>query len=207
MTTSTPPHNLCEVIDATKAYMQNEAITTRELLRYIKGPDFPTGGIVTNKDELLQIYETGTGKIKIRGKVEFEKTKGGKTNVVITEIPYTMIGINISKFLSDVAALSETKKTGDIVDISNQSSKEGIRIVIELRKDADPENFVNLLYKRPGWRILLVSICWLFTTAGRKPWDYGKLSGQMWISSLRWHGVNILTCLQRNRRKRKSREV
>ena len=148
MTTSTPPHNLCEVIDATKAYMQNEAITTRELLRYIKGPDFPTGGIVTNKDELLQIYETGTGKIKIRGKVEFEKTKGGKTNVVITEIPYTMIGINISKFLSDVAALSETKKTGDIVDISNQSSKEGIRIVIELRKDADPENFVNLLYKK-----------------------------------------------------------
>ncbi len=148
MTTSTPPHNLCEVIDATKAYMQNEAITTRELLRYIKGPDFPTGGIVTNKDELLQIYETGTGKIKIRGKVEFEKTKGGKTNVVITEIPYTMIGMNISKFLSDVAALSETKKTGDIVDISNQSSKEGIRIVIELRKDADPENFVNLLYKK-----------------------------------------------------------
>ena len=148
MTTSTPPHNLCEVIDATKAYMQNEAITTQELLRYIKGPDFPTGGVVTNKDELLQIYETGTGKIKIRGKVEFEKTKGGKTNVVITEIPYTMIGMNISKFLSDVAALSETKKTGDIVDISNQSSKEGIRIVIELRKDADPENFVNLLYKK-----------------------------------------------------------
>lgn len=112
MTTSTPPHNLCEVIDATKAYMQNEAITTRELLRYIKGPDFPTGGIVTNKDELLQIYETGTGKIKIRGKVEFEKTKGGKTNVVITEIPYTMIGMNISKFLSDVAALPKQKRQG-----------------------------------------------------------------------------------------------
>ena len=148
MTTSTPPHNLCEVIDATKAYMQNEAITTAELLRYLKGPDFPTGGIVINKDELLNIYETGVGKLKLRGKVEFEKLKGGKTNVVITEIPYTMIGMNISKFLSDVAALSETKKTQDIVDISNQSSKEGIRIVIELRKDADPENFVNLLYKK-----------------------------------------------------------
>ena len=148
MTTSTPPHNLCEVIDATKAYMLDENISTRELMRYIKGPDFPTGGIVTNKDELLSIYETGTGKIKIRGKVEFEKTKGGKTNVVITEIPYPMIGMNIAKFLQDVAALSETKKTQDIVDISNQSSKEGIRIVIELRKDADPENFVNLLYKK-----------------------------------------------------------
>lgn len=148
MTTSTPPHNLCEVIDAMKAYMQDESTSTAELMRYLKGPDFPTGGVVINKDELLDIYETGVGKIKLRGKVEYEKSKGGKTNVVITEIPYTMIGMNISKFLSDVAALAETKKTMDIVDISNQSSKEGIRIVIELKKDADPENFVNLLYKK-----------------------------------------------------------
>ncbi len=148
MATSTPPHNLGEVIDAMKAYMQNEAITTKELMRYLKGPDFPTGGIVTNKDDLLNIYETGVGKIKVRGKVEFEKQKNGKTNVVITEIPYPMIGMNISKFLSDVAGLVETKKTQDVTDISNQSSKEGIRIVIELRKDADAENFVNLLYKK-----------------------------------------------------------
>ena len=148
MATSIPPHNLTEVIDATKAYMLNENITTRELMRYIQGPDFPTGGIVINKDELVDIYETGSGKIKLRGKVEIEKAKGGKTNVVITQIPYTMIGANISKFLMDVAALSETKKTADIVDISNQSSKEGIRIVIELRKDADAENFVNMLYKK-----------------------------------------------------------
>ena len=148
MTTSTPPHNLAEVIDATKAYMLDENISTRELMRYVKGPDFPTGGIVINQDELLNIYETGTGKIKIRGKVEVEKVKGGKTNLVITEIPYTMIGANISKFLSDVAALAESKKTQDIVDISNQSSKEGIRIVIELRKDTDVENFKNLLYKK-----------------------------------------------------------
>ena len=148
MATNTPPHNLGEVIDAMKAYMLNESITTRELMRHLKGPDFPTGGIVTNKDELPEIYETGVGKIKIRGKVEFEHVKGGKTNVVITEIPYTMIGSGISKFLSDVAALVETKKTQDVVDISNQSSKEGIRIVIELKKDADAENFVNLLYKK-----------------------------------------------------------
>ena len=148
MATSIPPHNLGEVIDAVKAYMLNNEITTKELMRYLKGPDFPTGGIIINKDELEDIYETGTGKIKLRGKVEFQKGKAGKTNVVITEIPYTMIGANIAKFLSDVAALSETKKTQDIVDISNQSSKEGIRIVIELRKDADPENFVNMLYKK-----------------------------------------------------------
>ena len=145
MATSIPPHNLGEAV---KAYMLNNEITTKELMRYLKGPDFPTGGIVINKDELEEIYETGTGKIKLRGKVEFQKGKAGKTNVVITEIPYTMIGANIAKFLSDVAALSETKKTQDIVDISNQSSKEGIRIVIELRKDADPENFVNMLYKK-----------------------------------------------------------
>ncbi|MCI5585390.1 MAG: DNA topoisomerase 4 subunit A [Lachnospiraceae bacterium] len=148
MATSIPPHNLGEVIDATKAYMMNEQISTRELMRYIKGPDFPTGGIVTNKDELLSIYETGTGKIKIRGKVDIEKGKGGKTNVVISQIPYPMIGANISRFLSDVAALSESKKTMDIVDISNQSSKEGIRIVIELKRDADATNFINMLYKK-----------------------------------------------------------
>lgn len=148
MATSIPPHNLGEVIDAVKAYMNDNNITTRELMRYMKGPDFPTGGIVINKDELPEIYETGSGKVKLRGKVEIEKGKGGKTNVVITEIPYTMIGMGIGKFLSDVASLAETKKTMDIVDITNQSSKEGIRIVIELRRDADVQNFINMLYKK-----------------------------------------------------------
>ncbi|EOS33199.1 hypothetical protein C804_02388 [Lachnospiraceae bacterium A4] len=148
MVTSIPPHNLGEVIEATKAYMMNENISTRELMKYVKGPDFPTGGIVCNKDDLLSIYETGTGKIKLRGKVEIEKTKGGKLNLVITEIPYTMIGANIGKFLQDVASLYEQKKAPEIIDISNQSSKEGIRIVIELKKDTDVENFKNLLYKK-----------------------------------------------------------
>ncbi len=148
MATSVPTHNLCEVIDAAKAFMRDESMTTRELMKYIKGPDFPTGGIVCNQDDLLDIYETGTGKLRLRGTVVKEKGKAGKTNVVITEIPYTMIGANISKFLFDVAALAETKKTNDIVDITNQSSKEGIRIVIELRKDADVDNFINLLYKK-----------------------------------------------------------
>ncbi len=148
MATSIPPHNLGEVLDATKAYMKNPDISTKELMQYLKGPDFPTGGVIVNQSDLLQIYETGMGKIKVRGKVEVEKVKGGKTNIVITEIPYPMIGLNISKFLQEVANLSETKKTNDIVDISNQSSKEGIRIVIELKKDADTQNFINLLYKK-----------------------------------------------------------
>ena len=148
MATSIPTHNLSEVIDAVKAYMKNQDITTKQLMKYIKGPDFPTGGIVVNKDDLPAIYESGTGKIKIRGKVELEEGKGGKKRLVISEIPYTMIGSGIGKFLNDVAALVETKKTNDIVDISNQSSKEGIRIVLELRKDADVENLKNMLYKK-----------------------------------------------------------
>ena len=148
MATSIPTHNLGEVIDAVKAYIKNSDISVKGLMRYMKGPDFPTGGIVVNKDELLSIYETGTGKIRIRGKVEVEKLKGGKKQLVITEIPYTMLGANIGKFLNDVAALVESRKTTDITDISNQSSKEGIRIVLELKKDADVENLKNMLYKK-----------------------------------------------------------
>ena len=148
MVTSTPPHNLGEVIDAVKAYMKNDKLTTADLMQYIQGPDFPTGGIVTNKDELLNIYETGSGKIKLRGRVEVEQDKGGKLRLVITEIPYTMIGANIGKFLNDVYALVESKKTTDIIDISNQSSKEGIRIVLELKKQTDVDNLLALLYKK-----------------------------------------------------------
>ena len=148
MATSIPTHNLGEVIDAVKAYMKNDEISTKQLMRYVKGPDFPTGGIVINKDELSDIYESGTGKIKLRGKVEIEEMKGGRKRLVITEIPYTMIGAGIGKFLNDVIGLVESKKTSDITDVSNQSSKEGIRIVIELKKGAAVENLTNMLYKK-----------------------------------------------------------
>ena len=148
MATSIPPHNLGEVVDAVKAYMKNNDISVKGLMRYLKGPDFPTGGLVVNKDDLLKIYETGTGKLRVRGKVETVKQKGGRQQLVITEIPYTMIGANIGKFLNDIASLVESKKTTDIVDISNQSSKEGIRIVLDLKRDADVENLTNMLYKK-----------------------------------------------------------
>ncbi len=148
MVTSIPPHNLGEVIDAVIALIEKGDLTDEELMEIIPGPDFPTGGIVTNKDELAEIYRTGTGKIRVRGKVEVEQARGGKTRLVITEIPYTMLGANIGKFLNDIAALAETKKAPDITDISNQSSKDGIRIVLELRKGADIENLKNLLYKK-----------------------------------------------------------
>lgn len=150
MTTSIPPHNLSEVVDGVKAYMDNPDITTEELMEYVKGPDFPTGGIVVNQKELRNIYETGSGKMKLRGKVHFEKAKkrSERDKLVITEIPYTMIGANISKFIADVVGLIENKTTSDIVDVSNESSKEGIRIVLELRRNADVERLENLLYKK-----------------------------------------------------------
>ena len=148
MATSIPPHNFGEVIDGVIAYMKNPDITTAEMMQYIPGPDFPTGGIIANKDDLPAIYESGIGKIKIRGKIEIEKGKGGKDRMVITEIPYTMIGANIGKFLNDVYGLVESKATSDITDITNQSSKEGIRIVLELKKGADIEALENLLYKK-----------------------------------------------------------
>ena len=148
MATSIPPHNLTEALNGVIAYMKNPDINTEQMMEYIPGPDFPTGGIVANKDDLLAIYSTGAGKIKVRGKVEVEQMKGGKTRLVITEIPYTMIGANIGKFLNDVYSLVETKKTSDIVDITNQSSKEGIRIVLDLKKGADVEALENLLYKK-----------------------------------------------------------
>ncbi|MEE0595082.1 MAG: DNA topoisomerase (ATP-hydrolyzing) [Agathobacter sp.] len=148
MATSIPPHNFGEVVDGVIAYMKNPDINTAEMMEYIKGPDFPTGGIIANKDDLPAIYESGVGKIKVRGKVEVEQVKGGKQRLVITEIPYTMIGANIGKFLNDVGNLVETKATSDIVDITNQSSKEGIRIVLDLKKGADVEALKNLLYKK-----------------------------------------------------------
>ncbi len=150
MTTSIPTHNLGEVIDAVKACMDKPDITTQELMQYMPGPDFPTGGLVVNKSELLDIYDNGTGRIKLRGKVEFEPAakKGDKDKLVVTEIPYTMIGAGIGKFISDVVELIETKKTQDITDISNESSKEGIRIVLELKKNADVEKLINMLYKK-----------------------------------------------------------
>ena len=141
MTTSIPTHNLNEVIDAMIACMKKKTITTEELMEYVIGPDFPTGGIVINKSELRSIYETGTGKIKLRGKVVLEegKKKTDRDKLVITQIPYTMVGANIGKFILDVCDLVESRKTQDIADISNESSKEGMRIVIELKKGSDPE--------------------------------------------------------------------
>ena len=137
--------------------MKNDDISTRQLMKYIKGPDFPTGGIVVNKDDLVSIYESGTGKDQTSWKSGCRRDERvAKKRLVISEIPYTMIGAGIGKFLNDVCNLVETKKTSDIVDISNQSSKEGIRIVIELKKGADVDQSEKYAYiKKHVWKIPL----------------------------------------------------
>ena len=150
MTTSIPPHNLNEVIDGVIAYLDHPEISPDKLMQYIQGPDFPTGGILVNKKDLAEIYRSGSGKMKLRGKVYFEKAKkrSERDKLVISEIPYTMIGAGISKFIADVVSMIENKVTSDIIDVSNQSSKEGIRIVLELKKNADVDRLENLLYKK-----------------------------------------------------------
>lgn len=150
MTTSVPTHNLGEVIDAVKLCIDQPDVTVEELMEVMPGPDFPTGGIVTNKAELAQIYATGKGRIKLRGKAEIQyaSKRSEKDRIVITEIPYTMVGANIGRFLSDVANLVESKKIPDISDILNQSSKDGIKIVLELRKGADAEKVLQGVLKK-----------------------------------------------------------
>lgn len=150
MTTSTPSHNLGEIIDLILAYLRNPAMETADMMQYLKGPDFPTGGIIANKSELVDIYRSGTGRLKLRGKLQFEKKEGrsDRDKLVVTEIPYTMIGQGIMKFMQDVAQLVEDKILPEIIDISNQSDKNGIRIVLELKANADIERIQNILYKK-----------------------------------------------------------
>ena len=162
MATNIPTHNVGETIDAAIYYLDHPDATSEELMQFIPGPDFPTGGIIANKEALKTIYETGSGKIRLRGKVSVE-TEKGKDRIVVSEIPYTMIGEGIGKFLQSVADLVENKTLADITDISNQSSKEGIRIVFDLKKGADAQNIINILYKKTkledtyGYNLLAIS--------------------------------------------------
>ena len=150
MTTSTPSHNLVEVLKAEEYLIDTPGASIEELMDFVKGPDFPTGGIVANSNDLLEIYKTGTGKIRVQGRVTHEKNRQ-VNRLVITEIPYTMIGAGIANFLNDVAMLVDSKQIPDIVDISNQSSKEGIKIVLDLKKNVseeDAEKFKTVLLSK-----------------------------------------------------------
>jgi DNA gyrase subunit A len=149
MATNIPPHNPDEVINGAIAVMDNPNITIEKLMEYIPAPDFPTGGTIINQDDLLSLYETGEGKIRIRSKVEIENGDNGRKNIVITEIPYTIAG-NKTKLVEGLATLMKDKVFDEIYDIRDESSKEGIRVVIEVKKDRDINNLLNGLYKKSG---------------------------------------------------------
>ena len=147
MATNIPPHNIGEVIDATIAYIDRPGVSIDKLLELCPGPDFPTGGIIINSSDLPEIYRTGEGKIRVRARTEIEKGEYGKTNIVITEIPYTVSG-NKEKLVASLSELMKSKTFDEIADVRDESSKEGIRIVIEVKKDRDVENLLNGLYKK-----------------------------------------------------------
>ena len=147
MATNIPPHNPTEVIDAVIAYMDRPGISIDKLMDSIPAPDFPTGGIIINASDMRDIYEKGEGKIRLRARTEIEKGDAGRTNIVITEIPYTISG-NKLKLVESLAALAKDKVFDEIYDVRDESSKEGIRIVVEVKKGRDIDNLLNGLYKK-----------------------------------------------------------
>lgn len=144
MATNIPPHNLGEIVDGTLALIDNPELTPLDLMEYIKGPDFPTGGIIDGDKGIKDAYMTGRGKVRVRGKIETEELKNGKINIIIKEIPYQL---NKSTLIEKIADLVKEKKIGGISDLRDESDREGIRVVIELKKGEEPELVLNKLYK------------------------------------------------------------
>jgi len=144
MATNIPPHNLNEVVDALVAQIDNPDITIAELMQHIKGPDFPTAGIIFGSDGIREAYETGRGKIVVRARANIEHTRNNRSNIVITEMPYQ---VNKASVIEKIAALVREKKIDGITDIRDESDRDGIRVVIELRRDAQPEVILNQLFK------------------------------------------------------------
>lgn len=144
MATNVAPHNLGETIDAIIAQMHNSEITTTELMEYIKGPDFPTGGYIVGKSAIRKAFETGKGSIIMRGKTEIDRMPNGKGRIIITEIPYA---VNKASMVEKIAALAREKQIEGITDLRDESNMNGVRVVMELRKDVQPEVILNQLYK------------------------------------------------------------
>ena len=144
MATSIPPHNLGEVIDATVKIIEDPDVTIDELMKYVKGPDFPTGAQILGKSGIREAYRTGTGKIKVRAICNIEETSRGRMQIIVTEIPYA---VNKARLIAKIAELIKEKKIEGISDIRDESSREGMRIVIELKRDANPQVTLNQLYK------------------------------------------------------------
>lgn len=147
LATNIPPHNIVESIDATIAMLKNPEITIDELMQYVKGPDFPTAGIILDSDEIKKAYSTGKGKIVNRARAHFEPSQGGRTQIVITEIPYQ---VNKSEMLEGIQKLTESGSalSGKIYSIRDESDRNGMRAVIETKKDVDPNQVLSILYKK-----------------------------------------------------------
>ncbi len=143
MATNIPPHNFSEIVDATIALIENPQISIDELMQYVKGPDFPTGGIIMGEEGIRKAYTEGRGRIIVRGKIQVEERKGGKEAIVITEIPYQ---VNKAQLIEKIANLIREKKITDITDIRDESDRESIRIVLELKRGAQKEIIINTLY-------------------------------------------------------------
>ena len=144
MATKIPPHNMNEIINGLVALIDNKNLTTVELMEHIKGPDFPTAGLILGVDGLKQAYETGRGKIKMRARAHIETTKSGKDNIVITEMPYQ---VNKANLIEKIADLARDKRIQGITELRDESDKDGVRVVIESKRDAIPEVILNQLYK------------------------------------------------------------
>ncbi|MGB3959126.1 MAG: DNA gyrase subunit A [bacterium] len=144
MATNIPPHNLGEVIDGLVLLIDNPEATIKELMMVIKGPDFPTGGLILGRDGIRSAYETGRGTLKIRAKTQIERLKNGKSQIIVTEIPYQ---VNKARMIERIANLVREKKLDGITDLRDESDRNGIRIVIEMRRDVDPKIILNRLYK------------------------------------------------------------
>ena len=144
MATNIPPHNLGEVIDGVVAVIENPEITSEELMDYVKGPDFPTGGQVLGRTGLRNAYTTGNGSIVIRSKARIEQLKNGKNEIIVTEIPYM---VNKTRLIERIAEVAKNKIVEGITDLRDESGRDGIKIVIELRKDVNAEVMLNNLYK------------------------------------------------------------
>ncbi len=144
MATKIPPHNLTEIINGLIATIENKEITTEEIMTHIKGPDFPTAGLILGVDGLKAAYKTGRGKIKMRAKAHIETAKSGKDSIVITEVPYQT---NKANLVEKIADLVRDKKVEGITDLRDESDKDGIRVVIETKRDAVPEVILNQLYQ------------------------------------------------------------
>ena len=159
MATNIPPHNLNEVIDGVVALARNPEITVEELMEYVKGPDFPTGGMILGRSGIREAYETGTGSIAIRSKCRIEERGDhGLKRIVVDEIPY---GVNKATMIEDMAALVRDKVIDGITDIRDESNKDGIRVVIEVRRDAIPEVLLNQLFKLTKLQISfgIINLC------------------------------------------------